>query len=157
MGAVIAGGASVGITVAGGDLFVRDVTVSPSADVGIVAQSGSTLRLERVKVQNNMKGGILLDGASFEFKSVLVRDNGPGQLGLAAWGGILVNGNLVGRLASLQRVSIVDNKGPGLLCAQAVQGAGVLATGNSTTDVTPMCAISTCSAGTPACGADLQP
>jgi hypothetical protein len=150
--AVFAGGPDPGFRLSGAtDVYMRGVTVRNSEGIGVIAEAGATLRLERVTVSGNQKGGILLDGVAFDVKNTSVTGNGPGQLGLASWGGILVNAP--GGTARLERVSIKDNRATGLTCSGAIQGVGVLASGNAAVDIATTCAITPCTPAGPACGA----
>jgi hypothetical protein len=151
--AVVAGGASPGLRIAGADVYVRDLRLTRSVDVGISAGTGSILRLERVAVDNNGGGGILLDTSAFELRSVSVTENGPGTLGLATWGGLAIVNPPPGGPARLELLTIELNKGPGLSCTGAIDGAGILADHNSTVDISPTCGIATCGTASPTCGA----
>jgi hypothetical protein len=105
--ATVSGGARVGARFSGtGEVYMRDMTVSYSMLQGIVAGQGTTLRLDRMTVQTNGGGGILLDRARFDIRNTLVSDNGPGQFGPQIfWGGILVQSPPAGGPARLERVS----------------------------------------------------
>jgi hypothetical protein len=78
---IATGAVNPGISVSGtGNLYVRSLNVvgSSVSTMGISAGPGTTLRLERAKVLNNGGGGILLNGAAFDFEDVLVSGNGTG-------------------------------------------------------------------------------
>lgn len=84
-----------GLRVMGTDLYVRSLAIAKlstatGTGVGIAADSGSTLRLDRVLIDGMAGGGILLDGAAFEIKNTKVTGNGPAIDGTTSWGGILV-------------------------------------------------------------------
>jgi hypothetical protein len=151
--AVLAGGASPGLRVIGANLFGRGLKVTRSVDVGISVSGGAVLRLEDSSVDNNGGGGILLQQAAFDLRNVTVTDNGPGTLNLATWGGIAVVDPPTNGSKRFQRVSILQNKGPGLSCSGAVDGDGVLAAQNSTVDINPTCGITSCGAPSATCGA----
>jgi hypothetical protein len=151
-GAVFAGGATAGIQVSGvGELYVRGVIVRSSELEGVIATSGSNLRLERVTVDSNRGGGILLDGAPFDIRNTTVTNNGPSSD--LSWGGIRVQGLPATGSTNLHLVTIQGNKAPGLSCAAAIQGDGVFASGNSTGDVSGTCGVTACSPAGPTCGA----
>ena len=139
-----------------GEVVMRDLTISRSNLQGIVAGQGVTLRLDRVRVQNNAGGGILLDRARFHLKDTQVTNNGPGEQGATFWGGILVLSPPPGG-ATLERVSLTFNQQVGMSCSTPVQGMGVLAINNVGGDVASACDVSTCSSAGPACGANLTP
>jgi hypothetical protein len=151
--AVLAGGASPGLRIVGANLFCRALKITRSVDVGIVVSGAATLRLEDSSVDNNGGGGVLLQQSSFDLRNVTVSDNGPGTLNLATWGGIAIVDPPANGSKRLQRVSIVQNKGPGLSCSTVVDGDGVRADQNSTVDVNPTCGVTSCGAPSATCGA----
>lgn len=155
--AVIAGGVFPGVRVTGGDCYVRDLSVTGGVGMnatGIIADGGATLSTDGVSVTNNAGGGILLDGAKFEMRNTTVVGNGPGEAaGGVPWGGIRVQNMPFGGPAKLERVTVKDNKAPGLTCSGPIQGVGVFATGNSTIDIASTCMVTPCSPAGPTCGA----
>jgi hypothetical protein len=152
--AVFAGGPDPGIRLSGAaDVYIRGVTIRNSENVGAIVEGGVTLRLERVAITGNQRGGLLLDGAAFDIKNTNVTGNGAGQLGLASWGGILVNAPPAAGPARLDRVSIKDNRAPGMTCSGAIQGNGVLASGNAAVDIASTCGVTSCPIAGPMCGA----
>jgi hypothetical protein len=153
-GAKIAGGASPGLRVVGANLYVRDLVITLSAETGVAASGGSTLRLDGVRIDTNRGGGLLLDGSAFDVRNTTVVGNGPGLLpGDISWGGIRVQNAPSAGPARFERVTVQGNMGPGLLCTTAVDAAAVSASGNSTTDIGPTCGISSCGAPSATCGA----
>lgn len=161
---------NAGVTLSGtGNLYARDLSVvgGSTSNVGISAGAGTTLRLERVKVLGNGGGGILLNGAAFDFNDVLVSGNGTGIDGTTTWSGIYVKAlPNAGSVTKLNFVSVVNNGSPGLNCTFAVpkkvpeDNATIYASGNGTSgvNVIPLCGITACSpaaAGT--CGSSLTP
>jgi hypothetical protein len=152
--ATIAGGASPGLNVVSADLYVRQVLVTLSAQIGISASNGATLRLDAVKVDTNRGGGILIDASRFDIRNTVVTGNGPGLLpGDVSWGGMRVQNPPATAPLDLNLVTITNNAGPGLLCTSAIQGAGVRASANSTIDVGTACGITPCGAPSATCGA----
>jgi hypothetical protein len=159
---------SPGITLSGsGNLYVRDLSVvgSSLSNMGISAGTGATLRLERVKVLNNGGstggGGILLNGAAFDFNDVLVSGNGTSQDGAVSWSGIYIKALPGTGATKLNLVSVVNNLNTGMTCTDAVSGANtsVYATGNGGgVNIANSCNITAC---TPAvvgiCGSSLTP
>ncbi len=161
---------SPGITLSGmGNLYARDLSVIGGSDsnLGISAGAGTTLRLERVKVLSNSGGGILLDGAAFDFSDVLASGNGVGIDGTTLWSGVYVRAlPNAGSATKLNFISVVNNGSPGLQCNFAVptvagSNVSVYASGNGGTggvDVIPICGLTSCTpalAGT--CGSSLTP
>jgi hypothetical protein len=153
-----------GIVVAGGDLYVRNVSVSGGRRMGIVARNGATLRLEQVKVMDNRRpeseipvrpvaGGILIDGAAFDIENCLISGNGPGVDGDTFWGGIRVKA-VSGNLRRLERVSVVDNLDTGVACATAISGTGVFSQNPGRGEITPDCDVRPCPSPSETCGSE---
>jgi hypothetical protein len=141
-------------TMNSGSVYIRDIKFSPSATVGIKA-TGGMLRLQGVTVDSCQGGGILLDGAAFDIENTTVTKNGLAQQPVV-WSGILVNSLAPSGAKLLKLVTIQNNMGPGLYCSAsaAIQGDGVLASGNSSLDVATACGITPCSqAASGTCGA----
>lgn len=68
-----------GAYVAGGDLYVRQVTVAGGAGVGIAAGTGAIIRLDRVMVRDNKQGGLRAAGDGYDVTNSVFMGNG-GQL-----------------------------------------------------------------------------
>lgn len=118
------------LVVTGGDLYLRGVTLTAS------------------------KGGLLVDGGTVEVVSTTVQQNlGALIASDVAWGGIRVQSVAPGKIAKFRNVSILNNAGPGMTCGVAVQGQGVLATGNNAPDVGTTCAVVNCLQASSTCGA----
>jgi len=155
------------ITITSGEIYLRNMTIqgtaSPKTGIGIKASpdSGSTvtLHMDTCAVTNNPGGGILLNGAAFDIKNTTVTGNGVGQTGSTPWGGIFVQGLPPNGLTNLNLVSIKNNAtgGTGLACVDAIQGTGVLASGNSPFDITTSCSVTACTATGTTCGAQSTP
>jgi hypothetical protein len=151
--ATITGSASPAFATQDGGVYIRSITFSPSASIGIKA-TGGFLSLERVTVDSCKGGGILLDGASFHIENTTVTNNGPGQQGTSSWGGILVNTLPTTGSAVLDFVTIKDNKQVGLACINKIVGTNVFASGNSGgVDVQTLCNVTTCTPASSTCGA----
>jgi hypothetical protein len=146
----VAAGASTGATVSGGDLCVRNLTVACVPDIsdrGIVAQSGATLRLNRVTVRNCAKGGTVVDGASFDIRSTTVTGSG------FFWGGIRVQAFPQNGPSRFELVTVKDNKASGISCSGPASATGVHASGNATADISTSCGFASCGAPGPTCAA----
>jgi hypothetical protein len=138
----------------GGTVYFRDVTLKNSFDIGMVVDGSATLRLDGVTFDNDSKGGLLLDGAAFDIRNSVFTNNGPGTIGTAAWGGILVQGAAPPGPRSLAQVTITNNNQVGLSCSAAISGSGIYAAGNAGgIDVIPTCSVTICSQVGPRCGA----
>jgi len=150
----IAGGASPGLQLVGANVFLRDLVVTLSAQIGISASGGSTVRLDHVRIDTNRGGGLLLDSSSFDVKDTTIAGNGPGLLaGDVTWGGIRVQNTPTNAMATFEGITVQGNLGPGILCTTPVTGTSVSAANNSTTDIGPTCGIASCGAPSATCGA----
>ena len=151
--------ASDGIGINTGELYLRGLTVQGTAStgIGVAAQPAPgttvTLHMDTCKVTNNPGGGILLNGVEFDIRNTSVSGNGPGTTGIATWGGILVQNLPTTGLMKLNLVTIENNLAPGLSCAGTIQGSGVLATGNTLSQIGTTCGISACTPASATCGA----
>ncbi len=69
---------SPGVRVAGNDVFIRGLKIlgDSGTDIGIVAESGATIRLDGVTVENMSKGGLRVIGAGYEIVNSLFDGNG---------------------------------------------------------------------------------
>jgi hypothetical protein len=167
-GAVITPAAgSDGIGIVAGDLTLRGIAVRGSAaspnGIGINAAvtSGNTLvvRMDTCAVTDNPGGGIFLNGAGFVIKNTTVSRNGPNP---TVWGGIAVQNPPAAGPTTLSQVTISDNKQAGLVCSASLAagnaGSGVLATDNvGGINISSLCGVSSCSAGSAGCGAQSMP
>jgi hypothetical protein len=107
-------------------------------------------------VKDNPGGGILLAGASFDIRNSKITGNGPAQTpGGTNWGGLRIESLPAAGQASLNLVTVQNNLSTGLSCSSAIQGQGVLATGNMTSDIGLACgaAVVSCTVPSPTCGA----
>ena len=164
--AIIEGGGPTGIDLrTRGDFLIRDVSVQgyTRPGVGLLAQSGTILRLRRVRVQQNTGGGIHVNGARFDIRDTLVAKNGPGQTGPlnTLWGGILVQPVPSGAPKRLEKVTLRNNSPSGLACESAIEAEGIRAApdADSTEPITEGCGNITSCEGSPAqgCGSTLDP
>jgi hypothetical protein len=155
---------SDGIGITGGELYLRDLRVAGSVTahtgIGINAQASSGaslfLHVDGCTIAANPGGGILLGGAAFDIRNTVVAGNGPGQTASGTiWGGIRVDSLPAGVTASLDRVTIEENQGPGLSCVAGIRGQGVLATGATQPVITNSCGVASCTVASDTCGASL--
>jgi len=151
-----------GISITRGELYLRGLTVAgnPSGvtGIGVNAQAATgasvVLHMDGCTVKDNPGGGIFLAGASFDIRNSKITGNGPAQTtGGTNWGGIRIESLPVGGQASLNLVTIQKNSGSGLSCGDAIQGQGVLASGNTSPDIVPSCAVVACTTPNSTCGA----
>lgn len=153
---VVGGGSasSKGIVASGSSTKLRlvGVKVSLGMGLGIQADNGADLVMDRCIVENNSRGGILIDHASFDIRNTTITSNGPGTLGAITWGGMLISEPASG-LNQLQFLTVQNNKAIGISCSVAVSNMGVLASMNLTGDVNQTCGFSACSTASVTCGA----
>ena len=149
-----------GIVITSGEIYLRALTVAgnPSGVTGIgvnaQAATGATmvLHMDECTIKNNPGGGILLAGTAFDIRNSKVIGNGPGETTAGTiWGGMRVESLPAGGQASLSMVTIQNNLAPGLTCSAAIQGQGVLATGNAV-DIATSCGVVSCATPSPTCG-----
>jgi hypothetical protein len=77
-GAVISPGAGKGLFVtAGSTVRVRALTVTGApGSLGVQADAGAELHMDRCLIQNNPLGGILINGAGYDIQNTIVAGNG---------------------------------------------------------------------------------
>lgn len=142
----------------GTKLSLTNVTVSLTNGLGIDAEAGATLTMNRCTVSTNKGGGILLNGAAYDIEESTVTGNGPATLSAISWGGVLVNALPTSGSTTLKSLTITNNLAAGLVCASSTASGTVddVLVSNNTTGNVVNCGsgISTCGdAGTTTCGA----
>ena len=151
-----------GIIITSGEIYLRALTVAgnPSGvtGVGVNAQAatGATvaLNMDGCAIKDNPGGGVFLAGAAFDIRNSTVTGNGPGQtIGGTVWGGIRVDSLPASGQTNLGLVTIQKNLATGLTCSTAIQGQGVLASGNTPLDIATSCGVVSCATPAPTCGA----
>jgi hypothetical protein len=155
-----------GLTIASGEIYLRGISIQGTASSGIginAAPTGGntvTLHMDSCAVSNNGGGGILLNGAAFDIKNTTITGN-RANIDSTPWGGIYVQSLPASGPMILDFVTIQNNLGPGLVCAltTAIQGTGILATGNMAGEITTSCSVTSCSASdaSASCGAQSAP
>jgi hypothetical protein len=125
-GAVLApGGAGPGVrVVAGGDVYLRGLTIRSGEEAGVVVDTGATLRMNRCIVKDNKKGGLLVStNAGFDIANSVFDGNGPGFVaGTGSFGGAALGTSRAGGPARFRNNTVVNNKQVGVVCEQATQG-----------------------------------
>jgi hypothetical protein len=151
-----------GIIITSGEIYLRALTVAgnPSGvtGVGVNAQAatGATvaLNMDGCTIKDNPGGGVFLAGAAFDIRNSTVTGNGPGQtIGGTIWGGIRVDSLPASGQTNLGLVTIQKNLATGLTCSTAIQGQGVLASGNTPLDIATSCGVVSCATPASTCGA----
>src|SRR6266498_3350955 len=133
------GGNTVNLTVDGANVYMRNVTVKGSLDIGLSVKNNATVQLDTVTFDSNAKGGLLIDNSSFNVRNCTFTNNGPGNVMGFSWGGVRVQGTTPST-KTLANLTIVGNKDIGLSCAWAVDNAGIYASGNMAgMEVSPTC------------------
>jgi hypothetical protein len=138
-----------GIDLHGGSLSIKNGTISGESVTGIDAKGG-TLDLSKTTIRNCAGGGILLEGAAFDIENTTVTNCGPS--GDDTVGGIRVSSVPSGGTAVLNLVTAQNNNPSGVSCSTPAQGTAVFASGNISSDITPLCGFSSCGAASTACG-----
>lgn len=132
--AVRAGGANDGVTISGADVLIRDLSVSAGGGAGVVAKSGSTLRLHRCLIEGNTGGaGIQTTNAAFDIENTAVAKNGG-----ANFSGV----NLGATTATPQifrNNTVVENGFGGIVCGASYAIVGTISHGNGVAQFSPMC------------------
>jgi Right handed beta helix region len=137
-GATIAPGAAVGIRLTLGELYLRNITVRGGLDVGIIAEGGSSIRINGCTIMEN-KGGLLVNGAGFDIRNTVIANNLlttvpnsiPPNIGYA---GVFLR-LAPQRTASFQYNTIVNNEQVGLSCAEDYHPRGLLVFNNLPSDL----------------------
>jgi hypothetical protein len=157
-GALVAGGISPGIQLTSGSAYLRDLKLSSSANLGIAAGSGTTLRTQNLSVTAS-RGGISLDGAAFDLENTNVSGNFP-SVDLT-FSGIAIHNPPAAGPAKLNHLTVQGNMAVGIVCSGSgitmIQGTGVYASGNLVGDITPVCGFASCALVGATCGSTVVP
>lgn len=149
--ATVTGVGVPGIQLAGGQLYLRRVSVANStgaSGLGIAADGGASLIVDTCQITGNKGGGIKVDGAKFNIVNTTISGN-------SGVGGVFVNNPIAGG-AVLKLVTLSGNKGSGISCSSAIDASStVLAPTDAQqgTGVGDACGFSPCTAAGPTCGA----
>jgi hypothetical protein len=150
-----------GIGITSGTVYLRNLTVQgvttagSQTGVGINALPGSpvTLYITGCTIKSNV-GGILLNGAAFDIENTTVSSNAAATTSVGlVWGGIRIDALPASGPTVLNLVTVQNNQAPGLSCSGAIQGMGVLSTGNTLSQITPSCGFTSCTTAGTGCGA----
>jgi hypothetical protein len=145
-------GGSLPISVSGGDLYVKNLTVTGGSP-GIKADTAGTLRLNRVRAVNNQGAGIIVDRARFDISNTTITGNG-----LSSGSGIrLMNlSTITTGPKSLTYLSVSGNSAGGVSCDTdsdaPLTSTGVMATGNTAFEVATACKFTPCTTASSSCG-----
>jgi hypothetical protein len=121
-------GSHVLVSIAAGDVTLRDLTISGGNDAGVSVSGGATLRMDRCYVLNNQGIGIQASASAFDIINTVVAGNG------AAAGGYGVSlGNYSGSPTRFIFNTVVNNAGGGVFCGTPSNYAlkGILANNGS--------------------------
>jgi len=147
---------SKGIAVSGGtaSLTLSNVQVTLGTGLGVQADTGALLTMDRCTVSGNNKGGILVDTANFDIKNSTVNGNGPGDDAGAAWGGMRLKNLLTTVKKSLELVTLMNNNQVGVSCSGGVDAMKVSVTGSAGgIEISGSCGFQSCGAPSATCGA----
>jgi Right handed beta helix region len=133
--ATIAPGAFVGIRISGGEVYLRGLTVSGGTQVGIIAENGAVLRMDRCIVTGN-RGGVLVLNADFDISNTVIAANKGAVVPNTAtsYGGVFLKSAL-GKTTVFRNNTIVDNEVIGLVCAESYPIKSLLVAGNTVQQV----------------------
>lgn len=155
-GGIAAGSKGVAVAGASTKLTLSNVQVNLTTDgLGIQADTGAQLTMDHCSVTNNKRGGILVDGASFDIKNTTITGNGPGDDAGASWGGLRLKNLPATGKKSLGFLTVMSNNQVGVSCMASVDATSVLVSGSSGgVDISPSCNFTSCgTAVTATCGA----
>lgn len=146
-GAQISGGASIGIHVSGGTVYVRNLRVTGgNGPPGIVADGGS-LHLDRSIVDGNMTGGILINNAAYDITNTVVANNGQASTGgCANWGGVCILEPAGATPGQFLNNTVIGNDTSGVTCFGPYPLLGSVIVAKGTGSATAVCT------PTPCCG-----
>jgi hypothetical protein len=133
------------LTLTSGSVYVKSLKLKSGFDNGLTA-TGGTLRLDGVTIADCPGGGILLDGAAFDIRNTVVKNNGSNS---APVSGLDVRKLPSSGPTSFTNVTAIDNLPYNLTCNAVIMGKGVLAPGTAG----GTCGIASCVTASPECGA----
>jgi hypothetical protein len=119
--------ASIGIQIRSGNVHIRGLA-SVGNQTGIVIAPGATVQLNRVLVEINREGGLLIsNGATFDVSNSVFANNGRGSSGPTRFGGVFLGTPGAGRTGRFRASTVVGNLDVGVVCSSARQSlVGVL-------------------------------
>jgi hypothetical protein len=124
-GAAIAPGAHTGVTVGGGEVYLRGLTIRNGEKEGVLADGAAIVRLNQCVIRLNMKGGLRFqNGAGFEVVNTVLDSNGPGFLNddLTPFGGAYLGAPTDGRPGVFRFNTVIRNGMVGVACARLPSG-----------------------------------
>lgn len=127
-------GAGVGVTVAGGEVYIRGLGISGMTGVGVSVAAGATVKMDQCIVTMNQGGGLVVNGGGFEINNSVFAENAAATTPVAFGGVYLKTG--VGARAQFRNNTIFANAGPGLVCDGTYPVRGLLVANNATGQVT---------------------
>jgi hypothetical protein len=135
-GASIVPGVYPGISIASGDVYVRNVIIDGGRDVGVKVANGSIIRLDRVIIRNNTKGGLIAQGTGFEVVNSVFDSNGGSSVGSSSFAGAFLGmTSLPGAPHLFHYNTLINNKDKGVVCESSSQMvSSLLLSGNLTGD-----------------------
>jgi hypothetical protein len=134
-GLVRPAGSNDGITITGGDIFIRNLDVATGFGNGIVARLGSTLRLYGCLIESNAGYGIETLGAAFDIENTVVAHNGGSTLAGVNLGSTTTTPTI------FRNNTVVENGLGGVLCGAAYSIAGSIVFGNGTIQSSAPCVV----------------
>jgi hypothetical protein len=120
------------VSIASGEVTLRDLTISGGNDAGVSVSGGAILHMDRCYVTGNTKNGIITDKSAFDIVNTVIAGNGTDGLssgvGLGAYTGP--------GPTKFAFNTVVQNGLVGVACGQSYTLTGILANGNGTANFT---------------------
>jgi hypothetical protein len=145
---------SKGIVVAGSStvLSLLNVRVNVVTGLGLQADTGTQLKMNRCTIDNNSRGGVQLGTLSFDITNTVIAKNGPGMdTGGVTWGGLRINatGTTVPSSTRFVNNTIVENNPVAFSCATDISINQSIVFGNTSGDGAGCTIATCCSTGNP--------
>jgi hypothetical protein len=105
-----------------GDLYLQDIAIGPSRNVGVAVDGTGTVHTDRVTFTGNQKGGLrVTGGAGYDLVNTIFTQNGGMPLASSSTGGATLEPPSGGRPARFAFNTVVGNLRDGVTCGNAAQ------------------------------------
>lgn len=121
--AAISPGVDIGVQVSVGDLVARDLTVRNGEDLGMSVDQGGVLRLGRVRIENNARGGLrVVGGSGYDVvNSTLLRNGGQRDPLVGFFGGAFLEAPGLQKPRRFMFNTVFENRDKGIICTATSQ------------------------------------
>ncbi len=142
--ATINSGATIGVHLSGGTIYVRGLRVTGStSDVGLVADGGE-IHLDRCMIDANL-GGILIDSATYDVTNTVIANNtGTSTGGCGGWGGVCIVHESLGAPGRFLNNTVIGNSPVGVACDKAYPVLGSIVIAGVGAQANGACAFTAC-------------